>query len=58
MNATVTTLAKSINALPESARVELLNFHIANGNAQVFMIDGVEHVRVTLPTGELAVVSV
>lgn len=56
MNAKTTPLAKSINRLSESARIELLNFHIANGNAQVFLIDGYANVRVTLSTGEYAVV--
>jgi hypothetical protein len=58
MNAKTTELAKSINNLSASARIELLNFHIANGNAQVFLIDGRENVRLTLPTGQVAVVVV
>ena len=58
MTAKTTELAKSLNRLSESARIELLNSHIANGNAQVFLIDGRENIRVTLPTGEVAVVVV
>jgi hypothetical protein len=58
MNGYTTPLAKSINRLSKSARIELLNFHLANGNAWLALIDGDEHVRIDLPTGEYAVVVV
>ena len=53
-----TPLAESINNLPESARLDLLNHYVRNGNAWLVLIDGDEHVRIDLPTGEYAVVVV
>jgi hypothetical protein len=55
-NARTSRLAKSINRLSQSARIELLNYHLANGNAWLVMINNRETIRLTLPNGEIAVV--
>ena len=49
---------ETANNLSETARIELANFHIKNGNAICYMIRGIEHVRVELPTGEVFVITI
>ena len=51
-------ITESLKMYSEAALIELANFHLENGQGQLFMINGTANIRVELPTGEFFVITI